>query len=270
MWEIVKKHLATQITIAIFIIFTLWWLILELAPGITDSDNQLFAATYGLMALWGGIWGIIISRKWGGLKSTLGKAIAMFALGLFAQEYGQLAYSYYIYDLKIAVPYPSFGDIGFFGSIIFYICAVLFLAKASGAKIKLQSFAHRIQVILIPLGMLIIAYTLFLQGYVFDWTTPTKIFLDFGYPVGQAIYVSIAFLTYLLSRKILGGVMKGKILFILFALCVQFLSDYIFLYQSSRGTWVVGGVNDYMYLVSYFLMTLAILRLGTVLSEIRK
>ena len=89
--------------------------------------------------------------------------------------------------------------------------------------------------------MLAVGYFLFLQGYEFDWSDPLKVFLDFGYPFGQAIYVSIAILTYLLSRGILGGIMKGKILFILFALCMQFLSDYTFLYQSSKGTWSVGG-----------------------------
>lgn len=270
MWETIRKYVVAQIAIVIFILLTLWWLMLRLITGITDFHNQLFAATYGAMALWGGVWGLAVSRKWGGFKSVMGKAIAMFALGLFAQEFGQLAYSYYIYYLKIEVPYPSLGDIGFFGSILFYIYGVLLLAKASGAKIKLQSFVHKIQVVLIPLGMLIIAYTLFLQGYIFDWENPIKVFLDFGYPMGQAIYISIAFLTYLLSRKILGGIMKEKILFILFALCIQFLSDYTFLYQSSRGTWSVGGINDYMYLVSYFLMTLGILQLGTVLNKLKE
>ena len=57
--------------------------------------------------------------------------------------------------------------------------------------------------------------------------------------------------------------MKNKILFVLFALVIQFLCDYTFLYQSSKGIWQVGGVNDYMYLVAYFVMTLALINLNT-------
>ena len=222
------------------------------------------------MALWGGIWGIAIAQKWGGIRSVMGKTVILFSLGLLFQVFGQLAYAYLSFYIHIDVPYPSSGDIGYFGSIPLYIYGILLLAKASGVKIGLKSFESKIQAILIPLVMLVVAYFLFLQGYEFDWKDPIKIFLDFGYPLGQAIYISIAFLTYLLSRNILGGIMKRKILFILFALCIQFLSDYTFLYQLSRGTWAVGGINDYMYLIAYFIMTLALLQLNTVLSKIKE
>ena len=35
---------------------------------------------------------------------------------------------------------------------------------------------------------------------------------------------------------------------------------YTFLYQASRGTWEANGLNDYMYLISYVLMSLAVLQ----------
>jgi len=38
---------------------------------------------------------MINSRKWGGLRSVMGKAILMFSLGLVAQEFGQLSYAFY-------------------------------------------------------------------------------------------------------------------------------------------------------------------------------
>jgi hypothetical protein len=270
MWAVLKTQLEAQITLVVFLILTCWWLILRLFIGINDFHDQLFAATYGLMALWGGIWGIIVSRRWGWLKSVMGKAIAMFAFGLFAQEFGQLVYSYYIYFLKIEVPYPSIGDIGYFGSVLFYIYGVMLLAKASGIKIGLKSFENKIQAFLIPLVMLSVGYFLFLQSYEFDWSSSLTVFLDFGYPLGQAIYVSIAILIYLLSRNVLGGIMKSSVLFVLLALILQFLSDYTFLYQASRGSWVVGGINDYMYLFSYFVMTLALLRLRTVFHKLKE
>lgn len=267
--EAIKKQWQTKVTVGLFIFFTLWWSYLRLNFGKESLHNQLFAACYGLIALWGGIWGLRIAQKWGGLKSVLGRSISMFSLGLFAQEFGQLVYSYYIYFLKIEVPYPSWGDLGYFSSVLFYIGGILLLAKASGVEISLKSFESRLQAIIIPLAILVLSYFIFLQGYIFDWSKPLTIFLDFGYPLGEAIYISLALITYFLSRKLLGGIMKDKILFILLALLVQYSSDFTFLYQASKETWYAGGFNDYMYLVAYFIMTLGLLQLNTVLIKLR-
>ncbi len=108
--------------------------------------------------------------------------------------------------------------------------------------------------------LLAYSYWVFLKGYEFDWSAPLKIFLEFGYPLGQAIYVSLAILTLFLTRGVLGGVMKNRVLFVLFALLMQYLADYTFLYQASQETWAAGGINDYMYLASYFIMALALLQ----------
>ena len=270
MWETIRKEWQAQVGIVIFLLLTSWWLIGLLSPDkFSTRYFGDFPSIYGMMALWGGIWGVYVSQNWGGFRSVMGKAILMFSLGLFAQEFGQLAYAYLAFYQKIEVPYPSIGDIGYFGSIPLYIYGTFLLARASGVQINLRSFAHKLQAVLIPLVILFLGYLLFLQGYVFDWSDPVKIFLDFGYPLAQAIYISLALLTYLLSRGTLGGVMKSKILFILFALSIQFLADYTFLYQSSRGIWSVGGINDYMYLISYLLMTLGILQLLTVYKDLK-
>lgn len=273
MLETLKKEWQAQVAIVLFLLFTLWWLYNNFVIGnehIRYDTFFDFGGTYGLMALWGGLWGLIIAKKWGGMKSVMGKALIFFSLGLFAQEFGQLFYALYNDIYKTPGPYPSLGDLGFFGSIFLYTYGIILLAKVSGVSVKLQSYTSRIQAIIIPLIMLVVGYYLFMQGYEFDWSNPIKVFLDFGYPFGQAFYISIAILTVLLSQGVLGGVMKGKIFFILLALLVQFLSDYTFLYQSSKGLWQVGGINDYMYFVAYFLMTIGLLQLGTIVTSLRK
>lgn len=269
MIETIKKEWQAKAAIIIFLLLTVWWFY---SPQFKTSPTARFfgdfPSIYGIVALWGAIWGIIISKAWGGLKSVMGKAIIMFSLGLFAQEFGQIYYAYLSFYKHIAVPYPSLGDVGYFGSIPLYIYGVALLAKASGVSIGLKSIKNKLQSIILPALGLIIGYRLFLKGYEFDWSDPVKIFLDFGYPLGQAIYISFALLTFLLSRGVLGGIMKSKILFLLFALCMQFASDYTFLYQSSRGVWAVGGINDYMYLASYLFMALALIQLKTVLKKL--
>lgn len=272
MLETIKKQWQAKIALLIFVGFSLWWVYINIITqrnGFQYDYFGDFGDLYGLMALWGAICGIFISFKWGGMKSLMGRAILFFSLGLFLQEFGQITYSIYYDFITREVPYPSLGDLGFFGSIPFYILGIFFLAKASGVKLGLQSVANKIQAVVIPLVMLVIGYWLFLRGYEFDWNNPIKTILDFGYPLGQAIYVSLALLTYLLSRKVLGGIMRNNILFILFAFCIQFLADYNFLYQNSKGTWINSGYGDYLYLLAYFLMTFGLLQLKTVLSKLQ-
>lgn len=268
MWETVRKDWTAKVGIVIFLLLTVWWFI---SPSFT-TDGRFFGdypSIYALMALWGGIWGVSIARQWGGFKSVMGKAILMFSLGLFAQVFGQVAYAYIAFYKNTEVPYPSLGDVGYFGSIPLYIFGVWLLLHMSGAKIRLRTLGNKILLLLIPGLMLILAYYLFLQGYQFDFSNPIKVFLDFGYPFGQAIYISLAILTYLLSKNVLGGMMRPKFLFILFALCIQFLSDYSFLYQTSKGTFAVGGIVDYMYLIAYFLMSMGLIQFKVLIDKLR-
>ncbi|MCX6783536.1 MAG: hypothetical protein NT141_00470 [candidate division WWE3 bacterium] len=266
--QTIKKDITAKIAVVAFVLFTLWWLLLSRLPN--DSIwHGWFAGLYGIIALWGGINGILIACKWGGFKSTMGKALIALSVGLILQEFGQLAYSYYISILGIDVPYPSIGDAGFFGSIPFYALGVIFLAKAVGVQISFKSFNKKWLSLILPVGLLALSYVLFLRGYVPDFSQPFKVFLDFGYPIGQAVYISIALVTYLLSRDKLGGVMKNRILFVLGALLVQYCADSYFLYQASNATWSLSGLSDYLYVVSYFVMAFALIQLRTTLKNLR-
>ncbi len=257
----------------IFAFFTVYWIIFWIYFGKSDANHHqiyTFSTLYGVMAIWGAISGIIIAQKWGGIKSTLGKALLFFSLGLLFQEFGQLFYSYTYIVLHLATAnYPSLGDVGFFGTIPLYCLGIIYLAKASGITIRIKSLTHVLPAIAITFGILGLGYFMFLQGYKFDWSNPIKVFLDFGYPLGEAIYISLAIATYILTRGVLGGIMKSKILFILFALCIQFLADYTFLYQTSKGTWVDSGMNDFTYFVAYFVMTIGLIQFNSIYNKLK-
>lgn len=255
------------VTVFLLGVFSTWWLFVQRTSDPGNTEHQLFAASYGLIALWGGFWGLLEAKKWGFLKSVFGKSIAYFSFGLLMQEFGQLSYSYYIYVLHVDIPYPSIGDVGYFSSMVFYALGLYYLSKVIGVKLNLRSYKKNWLFLLIPIVLLITSYTLFLQGYDFNWDNPIKVFLDFGYPLGEAIYLSIAFLSYLLSRKVLGGVMKNKVLLLLCALVVQYIADFTFLYQSQTETWYVGGNNDLIYLIAYALMSIALLRFSHALDK---
>lgn len=269
MFETIKSELSAKVAVGFFLVLTLWFIYFHL-PGVDPGSHyDWFTVTYGLIAAWGAILGFLAAKRWGWTKSVMGRSLLFFSVGLALQEFGQLAYTYYIYYLGVEVPYPSIGDIGFYGSIPCYILAVWLMAKASGIHISLKSFKNKIQAIAIPAAMLVMSYVFFLQGYEFDWSHPLTVILDIGVPFGQAIYISFAILAYTLTKGILGGIMKSKVLFILFALLVQYVSDWTFLYQASRGTWSVSGINDYMYFASYFLMAFGLIQFDTVYKKLK-
>lgn len=267
MWVSLLKETQGRIALFLFLLLTAWWITLQYSSIQNDFFHEIFGVGYGIMAVFGGVCGLLVAQKWGGVYSVLGRALLMFSLGLFAQEFGQLSYFYDVFILHQEVPYPSLGDIGFFGSIPLYIYGVILLAKATGVKVVLKSFQNQILAFLIPVIMLSIGYFLFLQDYHFDYTEPLTFLLDFGYPLGQAVYISIAILTFFLTRGLLGGIMRPKVFLILFALVIQFLSDYVFLFQVSRGIWVPNGINDLMYLFSYFVMAIGLISFRNISKE---
>ena len=63
--------------------------------------------------------------------------------------------------------------------------------------------------------------------------------------------------------------MRGTILFFIFALAAQYVSDYTFLFQSMRGSFVGGGIVDVMYFVSYVIMSISLIELCLVFHRIR-
>ncbi|HBE90796.1 MAG: hypothetical protein A3E37_02815 [Candidatus Andersenbacteria bacterium RIFCSPHIGHO2_12_FULL_46_9] len=266
--ETIQGSWIARFILSVFIVLSLWWVTIYWRDLTSGFENNAFTLIYPWISLIGGVVGLLISNKWGGLKSIIGRSLFVLSLGLLAQTFGQAAYAYYIYVLGIEVPYPSMGDVGYFGSVIFYLYGVLLLARVLRVNFSLRSLVGQAQAIIIPLILLGLSYILFLRGYEFDWSQPLKVFLDLGYPFGQAIYVSIATIAFLASRKALGGMMREPMSFLLVALIVQYFSDFIFLYEASNEQWYVGGVNDYMYFVSYCLMAIGLIQLGVTFKKI--
>ncbi len=266
---IIEKKNWGILGILIFFNLFFYWLLINYGSLSSDDNRQIWAAVYQCLAFFGGFLGIFYSRIWGGHRSYIGRAVLILSIGLLLQCFGQSVYSYFIFYQHIDVPYPSLGDVGFFGSVIAYIVAAAQFAKASGVSLRSKYFENKYGVFLIPLLMLVVTYFVFLANYEFDWTNSTKIFLDFGYPFAEAIYVSIALLALIFCRNLLGGIMKGPIMFLLFAFIFQYFSDFMFLYQSNAGVWSAGGLNDLLYSISYLLMTLGIIYIGQTYVKIK-
>ena len=255
-----------KIIVGLFISFTLFWIILQIKTSIT-FDN-IFSASYFIIALFNGLLGIYLAKKWGGWKSTMGKAISLFSFGLFAQSFGQISYGIYISLFQINIPYPSIGDIGYFLTIPFYIYGIILLAKASGIKISFSLIRNQVKILILSLAIVGIGILVILQNYIFDWSNPLKIFLDFVYPIGDSVYTFIALISYIELLKKKNRVMMNKTLLFFIALFAEFVADYVFIYQANTDSWHIAQINDYMYCFAYVLMSLAILQLNFHISKI--
>lgn len=254
----------------IFTIFAVWWITIYFR-GLTDSqENTYFTISYCILALYGGLAGWSFAKKWGGFRSTLGSSIAFLTLGLFTQFLGQVLYNSYIYFLGVELPYPSIGDISFFASVIFYILGAIQLARVSGIKVSFKTITGQIQVILIPLAILFLTYWVMLSGYEPDWSDRVVTFLDFGFPIGQAIFVSIALLALFISKDILGGMMRRPVILLVIALIAQYIADFHFSWEVSRELWYAAGVNDLLFALSYFLMSIALLSIGNMFYKVKE
>jgi len=263
----IKKEGLAKATVAIYFLLTVWWVFIYFGKTTDAPVNHIFGFVYGGFSLFGAAIGLISVKYWGGWKSIMGKATLALSLGLFAQGFGQYSFWFYNYALKIPIPYPGIPDIGFASTIAFYVFAGLLLASASGAKVSLRYLINKIQLVIIPLLMIGVSYFLFLKGSGLDWTNPLKTILDYGYPLGDAAYISIAILTYSLSKKLLGGLMKSRVLLLLLAFVAQYAADFVFIYFSDQ--YFPASFIDFFYMTSYFVMALGLIHLKTSVDKLR-
>ena len=241
-----------------------WWIWLNVTDRTAEVLHYtMFNLSYAfLLALVGGVAGIIYFRRWGGWGSAMGRGILFISLGLLGQWLGTVIWSYYALFAGIEIPYPSLADIGYFSLIPFNILAIINFARVVGARFSFKKISDIVIAVGIPFVFLIFSYRIFLADYEFDFNAPLTIFLDFAYPLGEVFMISLALLIFLLSRNYLGGIMKNRIRLVIFALFGQYLSDFIFLYQASRGILENSGTTDLVYTTSFFITSLGLVVLG--------
>ena len=258
--RVLLKHPLAKVILVLFALLFIFWAWIN-AQGLREGTiNNFFGLVYPVISLVSGLYGIYLSfSKWGGYKTIVGRGVLFLALGLLAEVFGQWAWSFYVIILNVEIPYPSIADIGYFSIVPFYSYAMYNFAIAAGAKFSLRNYVGKIQALVIPILMIAVAYFLFLRNIDVDFSSAIRTFLDFGYPTFEAIAISIGILTYSLSRGILGGVMRSRILYLVWALVAQYITDYTFLYQAGTETYYNAGIVDLMYTISLTIMALGVI-----------
>lgn len=207
---------------------------------------------------------MINSKLWGGLKSSVGKAVFFIGLGLFCWGVGETIWSYYNFFLNEPAPYPSLADIGFAPSIFFYGLGAVYLSRATGAKYGLRNPIAKIFVVIAPVVLLVISYYLFIViargGVIIPEGDPLlKAIFDIVYPLGDFLGLTISVLVSGLSFKYFGGRFIFDIFSILAGLAVMTFADAIFSYTTTVGTYYNGNFGDLMLTTGLFLLTFGVL-----------
>jgi hypothetical protein len=242
-----------------------YWTILYLSSQTSSIYNYLFSFLFSLIPLLGGLFAMFGSKRvWNGLKSYVGKGVFFISLGLFLWGSGSMVWSYYNFFEDIPAPYPSFADLGFAPSVLFYGLGTVYLSKATGAKFGLRNKYARVFAFIAPLLIFTLSYHFLInvarEGvFVTVGDDILKIVLDVIYPFGDFIALSIAVVISGLSFHYLGGKYIVDILSILIGLAVMFVADFVFSYTTTVGTFYNGNFGDLIFTIGLFLLTYGVL-----------
>jgi len=231
-----------------------WWLRLFFFKIEGRLENYLWVLNQALVPLIGGINGLFLSKKWGGWQSVIGRSLVFISLGSLGWSFGDFVWSYFNLVEKIAIPYPSLADLGFFSMIPLWSLGMYFMIKAIGGKFAWRSLHGKIVVIVLPVLGFIVSYFLFLKGITlsgqFDWTK----FLDIAYPLGDTMTITFALIAFGVSTRMLGGRMKLPILILILGFVAEYFADFSFSYGNSNGIYFNGSWIDLIYLTAQFLV----------------
>lgn len=247
-----------------FFLVLIFWVALRFNHQTDSIYNLLYSFAFSLIPLIGGLLGMFQSKKWGGLKSSVGKAVFFISLGLFLWGAGSMLWSYYNLVAHIEVPYPSWADLGFASSIFFYGLGAIYLSKATGAKFGLRSKSAKIFAVVAPIIIFALSYYLLIvvarSGVLVpEGETALKTILDIAYPLGDFFSLVIAIVISGLSFKYLGGRYTVDIASILLGLGVMFIADTIFSYTTTVGTFYNGNFGDLILTIGLFLLTFGVI-----------
>src|SRR6185436_12711456 len=94
-------------------LFFLRWFLWIYIKDTSEDPINLYSNLYGVIPLIGGIYGLFLSRHWGGWNSKVGRAVMLLSLGLITWGIGIVIWLYYNIIMHVEVPYPSLADAAF-------------------------------------------------------------------------------------------------------------------------------------------------------------
>lgn len=248
-----------------FLAMVVLWAGLLLTHHKGGNWNYWYSFLFGLIPLMGGLVGIWKAGLWGGLRSTLGRAVFFVSLGLVLWGFGESIWSYYNFFRHVAAPYPSLADIGFAPSIFFWILGTAYLSVATGALFALRK-SHFTKFLVVLAVAVLVVPSYYIQVHVArggvlvpKGETVLKTVLDIAYPFGDFLALTFAAIVFGLSYKYFGGIYRRAVIYLLAGLAVMYCADSVFSYTTTKNTYYNADWGDLLLAAGLYLITYGIL-----------
>lgn len=232
--------------------------------------NHVTSLFLGFIPNVGFIVGVIRSRQWGGRKSVIGRSLVFIGLAMLAWASGSYIWSYYNFFLGNEMPYPSWADAGY--APFYWLMGIGLVMLFSYTSLQTESSTKgRIYFFCIPILMAIVTYYfIFLQlhgGAIWQTSEPLKVFVDLYYPLADVAILTIIVLTSGLAFNFLGERLRLPITLLITGLIFNYVADFYFSYDTTVGSYYVGGPADILFGCAMFLLSLGISNLHPRLLE---
>lgn len=247
-----------KVLVLFYVLVIVWWFTIFIRNIKETNENYAFSLVYTIIPFVWGIIGFINARRWGGLKSSVGRAISFLSAGILAWGIGNLIFAYYNLILRVPVPYPSLADAFFILIYPLSAIGIAFLFRVTGASFALKSLFGKIAIFIIPLCLSLLSYYLLFVvargGEITYEGDLLKLILDVAFPIGDVVVITLAAIVYGLSIKFLGGIFKMPIILILLGFVSNYFADFLFSYTTTTGTYFVGLWVDLFYPTAFLLI----------------
>lgn len=262
-----RLNVYSSFLVGFFVLMLIYWQVLRLSHTTDLPVNLGYSFSTAVVAFFGGVFGIFISRHWGGVKSAVGKAVLCLSSGTLVWSLGNFVWSYYIFFLHIEMPYPSLADLGYSLAVPFWVFGVYFLSYATGARFSLKETGGRLMLFAMPVFAAVFSYYfLFVVARGSNIEVEgglLKIFLDFYYPIGDWIILTVSFLMFGLSWEYLGGRFRLPVFIVLLGFIFMFMADFLFSYTTTVGSYYNGNIADLLFAVAMSVISIGVTSFDT-------
>lgn len=254
---------STVLLLIVYIASIIWFLTLDRNADEVALSNYLYTLLEGIIPIWGGMYGLFLAKKWGGFSSIIGKSQSFISIGLLSWGIGSLIFvAYYNLIMNVEVPYPSFADVAYILSWPLWGLGMVYLSRATGVKTALHNTTSRYWIIVVPALIVGFSYYLLVHvargGVISSSDDFIKVFFDLAYPIGDVVILTLATIIYGLSFKYFAGKYRWAIYFLLAGFFVNYFADFSFSYQTTLGTFVPGGLSDFLFVTAMFAISFGV------------
>jgi hypothetical protein len=260
-----------NILFGLFVLSIVYWLYFFFVSGYKQHPLGIFTQIpLIIIPITGGIVGLIRSRRWGGWKSAMGRALLSLSTGMVIWGAALGMWTYFI-ATGIAIPYPSSADYVFIWSPILWVYGLIQLSKVVGTPFGFRTTKERlIGVGATALVSLLAYYVLVVIAHGNTLGTPdettTQLFFDYAYTLETLVTVVIVGTIFALSRKYLGGRYKKPVLFLFIGFFIHFLAIFFFVRTTGDGSYFNGNIADVFFTLAVYMESLGIINLDPELS----